>query len=58
MTLQHKFILFLTLDSVIHSIDMGYLPSVNTVLNIVWGDKGGGNIISTGACWQEQEYVI
>ena len=39
MILQHKFILFLTLDSLSHSIDMEYLPSVSSVLSVLGETK-------------------
>jgi len=39
VTLQHKFILFLTLDSFSHSTDMEYVPSVTPVLSVLGETK-------------------
>lgn len=39
MILQHKFILFVTLDSLSHSTDMEYLPSVSSVLSVLGETK-------------------
>ena len=39
MILQHKFILFLTLDSLSHSIAMEYRPSVSSVLSVLGETK-------------------